>query len=77
MACKDGKAVFLETLFGAAMPPAFTMHPENRWRIFTDKVMGGLSSGGVSFALGDGQSFASMTGRVSTAKRGRVHPEAA
>jgi hypothetical protein len=77
-------AVFLATLFGAAMPPAladrsatgptlledFTMLPETRWRFFTDQVMGGMSTGGIGFAQEDGQSFARMTGRVSTANRG-------
>lgn len=48
----------------------FTMQPETGWRFFTDQVMGGVSTGGVSFANEDGQSFAQMTGRVSTANRG-------
>jgi len=48
----------------------FMMQPDNRWRFFTDQVMGGQSSGGVVFAQEDGQPFARMTGRVSTANRG-------
>ena len=48
----------------------FTMQPETRWRFFTDQVMGGVSTGGVVFAQEDGQSFARMTGQVSTANRG-------
>ncbi len=48
----------------------FTMQPETRWRFFTDPVMGGVSSGQVVFAQEDGQPFARMTGRVSTANRG-------
>ncbi|MEY4696125.1 MAG: hypothetical protein RIT14_553 [Pseudomonadota bacterium] len=48
----------------------FKMQPETRWRFFTDQVMGGLSTGGVDFATEDGQAFARMTGRVSTANRG-------
>ena len=48
----------------------FTMQPETRWRFFTDQVMGGVSTGGVTFAQEDGQAFARMTGRVSTANRG-------
>jgi hypothetical protein len=76
--------VLLATLLGAAMPPVladgsasgpsliedFTMQPETRWRFFTDQVMGGASTGGVTFAQEDGIAFAWMTGRVSTANRG-------
>ncbi|SLN74807.1 Complex I intermediate-associated protein 30 (CIA30) [Roseisalinus antarcticus] len=46
------------------------MQPETRWRFFTDQVMGGVSTGGVTFAQEDGLNFARMTGRVSTANRG-------
>ncbi len=48
----------------------FTMQPETRWRFFTDQVMGGVSTGGVAFPQEDGQAYARMTGRVSTANRG-------
>ncbi len=48
----------------------FIMQPETRWRFFTDQVMGGVSTGGVNFAQESGQSFARMTGQVSTANRG-------
>lgn len=48
----------------------FTLQPENSWRFFTDQVMGGVSSGGVAFAQENGQPYARMTGRVSTANRG-------
>jgi hypothetical protein len=48
----------------------FTMQPETRWRFFTDAVMGGKSSGQVAFMQDEGQTFARMTGRVSTANRG-------
>jgi len=48
----------------------FAMKPETGWRFFTDRVMGGVSSGGVVFAQEDGQSHARMTGHVSTANRG-------
>jgi hypothetical protein len=54
----------------ADMTEDFTMQPETRWRFFTDQVMGGISTGGVAFATEDGQGFARMTGRVSTANRG-------
>lgn len=48
----------------------FTMQPATRWRFFTDQVMGGRSTGGVTFVQEDGTSFARMTGRVSAANRG-------
>jgi hypothetical protein len=48
----------------------FAMQPETRWRFFTDQVMGGVSSGKVVFDREDGQPYARMTGRVSTANRG-------
>jgi len=48
----------------------FTMQPEDRWRFFTDQVMGGVSTGGVVFAKENGEPYARMTGRVSTANRG-------
>jgi len=77
-------AVFLATLFGAAMSPAladgsatgptlledFTVQPETRWRFFTDQVMGGVSTGGIGFVRDDGSSCARITGRVSTANPG-------
>ncbi len=54
-------------------PPAiedFEMDPDTGWRFFTDQVMGGVSTGGVTFATDEDQSYARMTGRVSTANRG-------
>ena len=48
----------------------FEVQPENRWRFFTDGVMGGVSSGEVTFLQEDGQAFARMTGRVSTENNG-------
>jgi Complex I intermediate-associated protein 30 (CIA30) len=59
-----------EPLSNAALIEDFTMQPETRWRFFTDQVMGGVSTGGVTFAQEDGQPFARMTGKVSTANRG-------
>ena len=48
----------------------FQTQPETRWRFFADTVMGGVSSGEVSF-VSDGEStYARMTGRVSTANNG-------
>ncbi|MBZ4021471.1 NADH ubiquinone oxidoreductase [Rhodobacter sp. TJ_12] len=49
---------------------AFTMHPETRWRLFTDGVMGGISTAELVFIEGDGAPYARMTGTVSTANRG-------
>ena len=55
---------------GRAMVEDFTMQPETRWSFFTDQVMGGVSTGSVAFAKENGQTFARMTGRVSTANNG-------
>ena len=66
-------------LFAAAAPPVwadkttiedFTMQPQTRWQFIADTVMGGESSGQVTFMNEGGRSFARMTGRVSTANRG-------
>ncbi len=54
----------------ATLIEEFAMHPETRWRFFTDTVMGGVSTGGVTFAEEEGRTHARMTGRVSTANRG-------
>jgi hypothetical protein len=59
-----------ESVIGQTVIEDFTMQPENRWRFFTDQVMGGLSTGDVAFAQENGTPFARMTGRVSTANRG-------
>ena len=59
-----------EPLSGDALIEDFTMQPETRWRFFTDQVMGGVSTGGVTFSREAGQPFARMTGKVSTANRG-------
>lgn len=48
----------------------FTMHPETRWRFFTDAVMGGVSTGRLEMVTGDGAPHARMTGRVSTENNG-------
>lgn len=58
------------TMGGQAIIEDFTMQPETRWRFFSDQVMGGVSTGGVTFAQEDGASFARMTGHVSTANQG-------
>lgn len=57
--------------YGDTMKPeTFRNHPETRWRFFTDGVMGGVSSGQVSFHTEGGQSYARLTGNVSTKNRG-------
>ena len=48
----------------------FEMRPETRWRFVTDGVMGGVSSGQVTFLKEGGQTYAHMTGTVSTANNG-------
>ena len=48
----------------------FELQPETRWRFFTDSVMGGVSSGQVAFLEEAGQTYAQMTGRVSTENNG-------
>lgn len=48
----------------------FTLQPEIRWKFFTDGVMGGVSTGQVTFLRDGGMAHARMTGRVSTANRG-------
>lgn len=52
------------------MIETFETSPETRWRFFTDTVMGGVSSGQVTFLDENGQSYAQMTGRVSTQNNG-------
>ena len=58
------------TVSGQTIIEDFTMHPETHWRFFTDQVMGGVSTGSVTFAQEDRMPFARMTGHVSTANRG-------
>lgn len=48
----------------------FELQPETRWRFFTDGVMGGVSSGQATFLLDNDESFARMTGKVSTENNG-------
>jgi hypothetical protein len=48
----------------------FELQPEKRWRFFTDGVMGGVSSGQVTFVREGGRSYAHMTGRVSVENNG-------
>ena len=55
---------------GDVMLETFENRPQDRWRFFSDTVMGGVSEGQVAFLEEDGASFARMTGRVSTANNG-------
>lgn len=48
----------------------FGVDAENRWRFFADTVMGGISSGEVTFKRDISGTFARMTGTVSTANNG-------
>ncbi len=48
----------------------FQRQPEARWKFFADTVMGGVSTGQVEFVQGNGDSYARMTGRVSTENNG-------
>ena len=48
----------------------FRLQPETRWRFFTDGVMGGVSTGQVTYLKEDDRGHAHMTGRVSTKNNG-------
>ena len=48
----------------------FQNQPAARWEFLADTVMGGVSTGQVTFETQDGQPFARMTGQVSTDNRG-------
>ncbi len=48
----------------------FENEPEKRWEFFADTVMGGVSTGQVSFRNENGKKYARMTGEVSTKNRG-------
>ncbi|MEW9920186.1 CIA30 family protein [Marimonas sp. MJW-29] len=52
------------------MIETFEDQPETRWRFFSDQVMGGVSTGKVTFLSEGGLNFARMTGTVSTENRG-------
>ncbi len=55
---------------GDEMIENFVIEPETRWRFFADMVMGGVSTGQVTFPSEDGQAHAHMTGVVSTQNNG-------
>jgi len=69
----------LFVLAGAVTPQAaaaemaletFENDPASRWQFFTDGVMGGVSSGELTFEEAAGSVHARMTGEVSTANNG-------
>ena len=48
----------------------FSDNPADRWEFITDQVMGGVSTGNVSFMTEKGNSYAQMTGTVSLQNNG-------
>ena len=48
----------------------FKNKPEERWKFIADTVMGGISSGQLSFSVDDNATFARMVGKVSTENNG-------
>jgi hypothetical protein len=52
------------------MAERFTARAEDGWRFFTDQVMGGVSTGRVAILTEGGETFARMTGTVSTDNNG-------
>jgi hypothetical protein len=48
----------------------FDADPKSRWSYVSDQVMGGVSEGGAEYLNQDGDSFARLTGRVSTENSG-------
>ena len=48
----------------------FESQPESRWSYVSDQVMGGVSQGQLLFKTEQGESFAHMTGQVSTENNG-------
>jgi hypothetical protein len=48
----------------------FSTNPQLRWAYLSDQVMGGVSEGSVEYRKQEGESFAHLTGRVSTENNG-------
>lgn len=48
----------------------FKSNPEKNWQFFADTVMGGVSSGQMTFKTENGVSYGKMVGKVSTANNG-------
>jgi hypothetical protein len=60
----------LAVLAEEPMAERFEAGADARWRFFTDQVMGGVSTGGVTLLSEGNQRFARMTGTVSTENNG-------
>ncbi len=58
------------SLNGQNLVENFENNPEKRWQFFTDRVMGGQSSGKLEFWRDNEKSFARMIGDVSTKNNG-------
>lgn len=58
------------TLAEDIMIDDFKSQPEKRWRFIADTVMGGISTGTVSFLAENKDTYARMTGNVSTQNNG-------
>ena len=55
---------------GETMTEDFEGTPEDRWRFIEDRVMGGVSSGQMTFQSEEGDAFARLEGAVSTENNG-------
>lgn len=60
----------LEAIAEDIMIDDFKSQPETRWLFIADTVMGGVSTGKVSFLEENGETHARMTGSVSTRNNG-------
>ena len=70
-----GSSLVIAAICNLAMAQQLMMEnfengPETRWNYISDQVMGGVSEGKLVFANEEGESFAHMTGRVSTENNG-------
>jgi hypothetical protein len=67
--------LFVSGLFTAVtadplMTEDFESQPQSRWSYVSDQVMGGISQGQLVFKTEEGESYAHMTGQVSTENNG-------
>ena len=49
---------------------SFDSNPSSRWAFISDQVMGGISTGRVTFTSHEGANYAQLEGTVSTANNG-------
>ena len=49
---------------------SFDSNPSSRWAFISDQVMGGISTGRVTFTSHEGENYAQLEGTVSTANNG-------